>query len=176
MGPADSGQSADGNENRADHLAKLEALFSGGGDAGAAPATKVTPSPARKSISMQPPRAVFANPRKSIGRAPSEYRLRMERLKIARSEEDIVKATDAFRKHHQLPDDPEVLLKVLQHTSESVLREAMGQVSSLIMQNRWHNIVLLRDRLENLQATVQESGSLSFVNGLLEQLEAISDQ
>ena len=49
-------------------------------------------------------RVVFSNPRKSIGRAPSEFRLKLERLRIARSQE-LEEAADTFLSQHQLPDD-----------------------------------------------------------------------
>jgi hypothetical protein len=71
-----------------------------------------------------------------MGRTPSEYRLRLERLRIARNNDELRDATDTFLQHHQLPDDPDILTKVMQHPSEKVVREAMGQISALLMQGR----------------------------------------
>ena len=136
----------------AQHLRKLEELFSGSGTKTATPITNRI-QPTRDN------RPVFANPRKSLGRAPSEYRLRLERLRMDREPEQIKVSADAFLEHHQLPDDPEILLKVLAHPSEQVLREAMGQLSALLMQGRLETTVILEDRLRELAGRVSEKAT-----------------
>ena len=156
---------------------RLEALFSGG----EAPVPPSGPASGPKTSGSVPTlkpgfgapgttRKVFANPRKSIGRAPSEFRMRVERIRISRSPEEIEEATNHFLAHHQLPDDPDILMKVLQHSEESVLREAMGQLSSLMMQGRWTATFLLEDRLSELDGRVTEPGTISFIEGLRAQL------
>lgn len=163
-GPRARTATRNGDEASAEHRRKLEALFSGG-TAGPAPAStgRVTPVSER----------VFASPRKSLGRSPSEYRLRLERLRIAREPDEIKEAADAFLLHHQLPDDLDVLLKVLQHPSERVLREAMGQISSLLIQGRVASTIILADRLGDLSARVQEDATRSYIDGLRNQLASI---
>jgi len=161
-----------------EHLQRLEALFS----AGAATSAPVIPHqettasaaiPMARPMRAPTPKKVFANPRKSIGRAPSEFRMRLERLRIARGPEEIKEAADQFLEHHQLPDDPDVLLKVLQHPAERVLREAMGQLSSLLMQGRWEATLILEDRLNELSTRVEENSTVSFVEGLRAQLQSL---
>lgn len=152
--------SSQGEEAKAshEHRQKLEALFGG---------TTSAQAPAARSAEPR----VFASPRKSLGRSPSEYRLRLERLRIAREPEEIKEAADAFLMHHQLPDDLDVLLRVLQHPSEKVLREAMGQISSLIMQGRLPNTLILNDRLGELGARADlEDATRSYIDGLRNQL------
>ncbi len=83
----------------AEHRRKLEAMFSGG--------EKVSTTSVPQTKSRE---RVFSSPRKSIGRGPSEYRMRLERLRIVLEPEQIREATDAFLAHHQLPDDADVLL------------------------------------------------------------------
>ncbi len=165
-----------------EHLQRLEALFAAG-TATSAPIV-ARAEPAAPSGGMAPmgrparsptPKKVFANPRKSIGRAPSEFRMRLERLRIARSPEEIKEAADQFLAHHQLPDDPEILLKVLQHPAERVLREAMGQLSSLLMQGRWESTLILEDRLNELSTRVEEVATISFVEGLMAQLQSLKN-
>ena len=159
----------DSQSGASEHLQKLEALFSGSGSA--APTTTTRKTVAR----MQDERPVFANPRKSLGRAPSEFRLRLERLRIAREPQEIEQATDQFLQFHQLPDDAEILVKVLQHPAEKVLREAMGQISSLLMQGRMQSTILVEDRLRQLNARELESGTQSYVEGLLQQIASQSN-
>ena len=154
----------DSQSGASEHLQKLEALFSGNGTA------EPTTTPKKTMTRIRDERPVFANPRKSLGRAPSEFRLRLERLRIAREPKDIQQATDQFLKFHQLPDDAEILVKVLQHPAEKVLREAMGQISSLLMQGRLETTVLVEDRLQQLNKRELESGTQSYVEGLLQQI------
>jgi hypothetical protein len=116
---------------------------------------------------------VFANQRKSMGRTPSEYRQRLERLRTAREVEEIRQATDAFLQHHQLPDDTDILYKVLQHPTEKVVREALGQISSLIMQGRIQGNVLLEGHLNALSERVQEAATRSFVDGVKSQIKKV---
>ena len=157
-----------------EQLQRLEALFSG--EAPPAPAA-AKPAPSLKPGFGAPEttRKVFANPRKSIGRAPSEFSMRRERLRIARSPEEVEEAADHFLAHHQLPDDPDILMKVLQHSKEPVLREAMGQFSSLIMQGRWTATFLLEDRLTELEGRVTEPATKSYIEGLRTQLSALKN-
>jgi hypothetical protein len=113
---------------------------------------------------------VFSSPRKSMGRNPSEYRMRLERLRGAREIDDIRQAADAFLQHHQLPDDTDVLYKVLQHPNEKVVRDALGQISSLLMQGRIQANALLEERLKTLAEREIEPGTRSFVEGVQSQI------
>lgn len=166
----------------AEHRRKLEALFSGNGrSTGGDDASGGSPMnmESLRELSHRPmpvERAVFASPRKSLGRSPSEYRLRLERLRIAREEEEIKEAADAFLAHHQLPDDVDVLYKLLRHPSERVLREAMGQISSLLMQGRINSTILLEDRLNVLTQSVAESATQSYISGLRTQIDRLKQQ
>ncbi len=141
---------------------KLEALFGG----------SPQKSPPRSS---QPTGKVFANARKSNGRAPTEYRMRLERLRMARSVEEIEQAGNSFLQHHQLPDETDVLYKVLQHPEEKVVREALGQLSSLVMQGRLDSIMLLQDHLRDLGKRVTEAPTLSYIQGMQAQLQAMEN-
>ncbi len=150
---------------RSESLRKLEALFGGTGE----------PKLSRSSSGPRQERQVFSNPRKSLGRAPSEYRLRLERLRIAREPEEITEAANAFLEHHQLPDDAEILVKVLLHPSERVLREAMGQISALLMQDRLASTVIIEDRLRDLEQRVEESSTLSYIEGVKSQIQKLKN-
>ena len=63
-----------------EHLQKLEALFGG---------TTSVAATINRRPAVREQRQQFSNPRKSLGRAPSEFRLRLERLRMARTEEEI---------------------------------------------------------------------------------------
>jgi hypothetical protein len=115
---------------------------------------------------------VFSSPRKSTGRAPSEFRLRLERLRAAREPEEIREAADNFLAQHQLPDEPDILYKLLQHPAEKVVREALGQLSSLLMQGRISATLLLAEHLKTLESRIQEDATRSYIEGIRAQLEA----
>ncbi len=149
----------------AEHRRKLEALF---GDAGGGGSSR--PSNGDASRPRATEGKVFAAPRKSVGRSPSEYRMRLERLRIAREVDEIREATDQFLQHHQLPDDVDILYKVLQHPSEKVVREALGQVSSLISQGRINGSMILEDRLNSLSEREIDAATRSYVEGVRSQL------
>ena len=149
-----------------EHLQKLEALFGGNTSV----AATINRRPAVREQRQQ-----FSNPRKSLGRAPSEFRLRLERLRMARTEEEIQVAADAFLEHHQLPDDIEILIKVLLHPCEKVLREAMGQISALLMQGRLNSTVLVEDRLQTMSDRVTESSTISYISGLQQQINKLKN-
>ncbi|MEO1172416.1 MAG: hypothetical protein AAFX94_10240 [Myxococcota bacterium] len=146
----------DRSAEAADSLKKLNALF---GD------TSPAPRPVPRS------RQAFASPRKSTGRSPSEYRLKLERLRIAGGPEEIREAADAFMAQHQLPDEPDILIKLLRHPEERVVRESLGQLSSLITQGRLGNATLLLDRLKDLEKTATEDATRAYVEGVRDQLE-----
>ena len=92
--------------SREESLQKLEALFANSNIPAARPAQRRQSPRSRPNMAGEGERVVFSNPRKSIGRAPSEFRLKLERLRIARSQEELEEAADAFLSQHQLPDDP----------------------------------------------------------------------
>ncbi len=153
---------AGSSDSSAEHRRKLEALFGGTPTAESTSPRAPTPSPEREKV--------FASPRKSTGRAPSEYRLRLERLRAAREVNEVKEAADAFLAHHQLPDEPDVLYRVLQHPSEKVVREALGQISSLLMQGRITNSVILESHLGTLAERVTEPSTRSYVEGVRTQV------
>lgn len=155
---------------------KLEALF--GGKATKAEDAAPTPAPAGGAPALAHRRTtgsgrVFASPRKSTGRTPSDFRLRLERLRNARTPEDIETAADAFLKFHQLPDEVDILFKVLQHRSEQVVRDAMGQLSALLMQGRLQGTLLLADHLGALSKRATEEATHHYIAGLRQQIEAL---
>lgn len=154
----------------AEHRRKLEALFSGGTHTSSVATASTT---AHMGPTNGGNARVFSSPRRSLGRSPSEYRLRLERLRIAREPDEIKEAADTFLAFHQLPDDMEILLKVLQHPCERVLRDALGQISSLLIQGRANNTVILTDRLGEIGARHLEPATQSYIDGLRGQLATI---
>jgi len=91
-------------------------------------------------------------------------------LRAAREVNEVKEAADAFLAHHQLPDEPDVLYRVLQHPSEKVVREALGQISSLLMQGRITNSVILESHLGTLAERVTEPSTRSYVEGVRTQV------
>lgn len=143
----------------AEHRRRLEAMFSSG--------EKISAPPAGRAPSTE---RVFSSPRKSTGRAPSEYRLRLERLRMAREVEEIKEAANTFLAHHQLPDDSDILYKVLQHPDEKVVRDALGQISALLMQGRIASTMLLYEHLNTLSGRIQEDATRSYIEGIRDQI------
>ena len=161
----------------AGHLRKLEAMFGRGPSHSATGSLTGSATEASSSSDLLMGRSLTATShtmntqtRRPLGRKPSEYRLRLERLRIAREPAEVEEAANTFLTHHQLPDDSDILYKVLLHSDERVLREALGQISALIMQGRIHNSVILVDRLNDLSARTTESSTRTYIEGLREQI------
>ena len=57
--------------------------------------------------------------------------MRREALRMARSVEDIASAADALLEHHELPDEPELLGKMLHHPDAGVGERALAELASL---------------------------------------------
>jgi len=93
---------------------------------------------------------------------------------MAREPEEIRAATDQFLKQHQLPDEVDILFKVLQHPEERVLRDAMGQLSALLMQGRLNSTLALMELLREIEGRLQEEATRSYVNGLRSQIAAVT--
>lgn len=145
---------------------KLEALF--GGSQGSS-----NPAPAR-AAPFRESEPAFARPRKTLGRSPSDYRMRLERLRAARDVEEIRTTADVFlAAHHQLPDDPDILYKLLQHPSEKVLKEVMAQISSLLMQRRLSKLMILDARLSEVSARIEDDVTKQFVTFLRAQMQRL---
>ncbi len=172
-GGSSSSRGSPSDESSAESRQKLEALFNGGQGGGR---RDERGGGGGGGGGGRRDGRVFASPRKSMGRSPSEYRMRLERLRIAREVEEIREAADAFLAHHQLPDDVDILYKVLQHPSEKVVREALGQIASLLMQGRTNGGIVLEDRLTALEERVTEDATRSFISGVRSQLERMKKE
>ena len=147
------------------HRRKLEALFQNQN-----PTPETTAGPASRNTENTREGKIFVSPRKSLGRSPSDFRLRLERLRIAREPEEIKEAADIFLQYHQLPDDVDILYKVLLHPMEKVVREALGQISSLLIQGRINGGMILEDRLQQLSERAREEATHAYIAGLRTQL------
>lgn len=152
-----------GDVSSAEHRRKLEAMFSGGPNQASG----------ASSSAFAPTQRVFSSPRRSNGRPSSDYRLRLDRLRSVREPELLLQATNDFLGHHQLPDDMEILLKVLLHPAENVQRDAMGQISSLLIQGRAQVTIILTDRLNEIASNAAEPATHAYVEGLRSQLASL---
>jgi hypothetical protein len=186
MGPrARTMTSSHGNDASAEHRRKLEALFSGGSAASssapAAPGLSASSmammGPSSSSSSAMPTeRSVFASPRRQAGRRPSEYSLRLQAMRIAPDTQTFIVAADAFLAHHQLPDEMGLLIKVLQHTSERVLCNVMGQISFLLGQGRERPNIILSERLREIGERPITQATQSCLDGLRQQIEKLQQR
>jgi hypothetical protein len=164
MGPRARTLTNHGSDASAEHRRKLEALFSGGGSGSLSQTPTVAPLDNQR---------VFASPRRQVGRKPSEYSMRLERLRIAREPNDVREAADVFLKNHQLPDDMDILLKVLQHPSEKVLCNVMGQISFLLNKRRARATIILVDRLREIGSRAICKDTQDCLDGLHQQIKAL---
>lgn len=57
--------------------------------------------------------------------------MRMERLRAATTEEEIAASCDALLKHFEMPDEPDMLCKMLSHPDAGVGERALAQLGSM---------------------------------------------
>ena len=165
MGPRARTLTNHGSDASAEHRRALEALFSGGGSGSLSSIPSVTPMDNQR---------VFASPRRQVGRKLSDYSMRLNRLRAAREPNDVRDAADAFFKEkHQLPDDMDILLKLLQHPSEKVLCNVMGQISFLLSKRRARVTIILVDRLKEIGSRAISKDTQDCLDGLHQQIKAL---
>ncbi|MEW5848261.1 MAG: hypothetical protein AB2A00_05575 [Myxococcota bacterium] len=124
-------------------FAKLDALFKGGGAPSPAPPAPARPAPAMGS------------------------RMRMERLRGAHTPDEIVAAADALVKNHEMPDEAELLCKMLQHPDAAVGERALAQLGSQHKSGKLVVSGLVRDALEAFEPRCKEPLARALLQELL---------
>lgn len=128
---------------RSGKLRNLEALFSKGGAPGVA-------GPAR-------PQAAGA----------MESRMRRERLRAATAVEEIAAAADSLLKHFEMPDEPDLLCKMLAHPDAGVGERALAQLGSLHQAGKLAVTLTMKDALAAFQPRCREPMARAVLEELL---------
>jgi hypothetical protein len=119
-----------GGPNKSAKMARLDALFKGGG------------------VPAKSPHAPSAG---AMG-----ARMRTERLRGARSVEEIALATDSLLNSHEMPDEPELLCKMLQHPDAAVGERALAQLGSLKRAGKLELNTTVREALDAFDPRCKE--------------------
>ncbi len=159
-----------GGDASAEQMRKLEALFGGSPKSGSSNGALSGPMPS--SMTQSSPRA-FASPRRQEGRELSKYTIRRRTLESARDPDAVRKAATEFLEHHALPDDMDILLKLLQHESEKVLCDVMGLISLQLHRRRARATIILVDRLKEIGSRNISEATQSCLDGLHQQIKAL---
>lgn len=167
MGPRARTLTNHGGDASAEQMRKLEALF-GGSSSGSS--MSHTPM----AMPSSSPRT-FASPRRQEGRELSKYTIRRRTLENAREPEAVRKAATDFLQHHALPDDMDILLKLLQHDSEQVLCDVMGLISLQLHKRRARATIILIDRLQEIASRNISKATQSCLDGLNQQIKALQN-
>ena len=84
-------------------------------------------------------------------------------------------AVDPFLSEHELPDDPEVLRRMLYHPDNKVLCRVMGHISGLLLQRRMGGTPVLLSTLSDLGRRHDlHVDTKSCLDGLRQQIERIN--
>jgi hypothetical protein len=124
---------------------RLNALFGGGGGVAAPPSHPNAP-----------------------GVSSMDSRMRMERLRGARSLEEIEASCDALLKHFQMPDEQELLCKMLQHRDAGVGERALAELGGQHAKGKLQRTMMMRDALEAFQPRCREPNAQALIKTLLE--------
>jgi hypothetical protein len=95
-----------------------------------------------------------------------ESRMRLERLRGAQQVEEIVAATDALLKHHLLPDEPELLCKMLIHPDAGVGERALAELGVRHRERKLTVTSTMRDALAAFRPRCREPLALALLDEL----------
>ena len=114
------------------------------------------------------PGAPAPGPRVSaVSSGAMESRMRMERLKGARSQQEITDSVNALLAHHHLPDDPEMLCKMLIHPDAGVGEKVLSELGALQGRGRLQVTSTMKDQLQAFAPRCREPLAKSLLEKLL---------
>ncbi|MDI1478157.1 hypothetical protein [Polyangium sp. y55x31] len=139
-----------------EHRAALEALF--------APRRDPEPDSGKngkngRDTTPKPGRIVLAPPPQSDPRATERQRL-LSKLLVAEGRPHITKAANEFLgAGFNFPDDQDVHLKLLEHSDESRVREALSSLSSLLVGELPKRRAVLESRLRRIEEFAEDEST-----------------
>lgn len=134
---------------------RLNALFGGGGGGGAGGAPG--------GAGARP-----FGPKGGLGGAGAmESRMRTERLRAANTQDELEAACDALLKHFTLPEEPDLLCKMLGHRDLGVGERALAELGSLKARGRFTPTISMKEMLTTFGERVKEPNAARLVQDLL---------
>jgi hypothetical protein len=143
---------------KSDHLQKLESLFGGAGSAS-------TDTGRRPDTGLQQKRRGSPEQEHKF-RGPSQHKIRLERIKAATTSDELSQAIDVFVAHHELPGDLDVLLKVLHHPKEEVVRKGLAELVGMVQRGELSGTSVIGEALDELRGRVSQPETISYIDGL----------
>ena len=165
--------------NRNSQMQKLEALF-GGSSAAAPQRTSVTTAGGRAALEEklaaafkaakqeedQKPSSISPAVEAENIKAPSAYRIRLERIKNAADEAELNSAISTFLASHELPDDIDIILKVLKHPEEKIVLKGLSELVGMVERKQVSGTSLVFEALDNLEKRNPGREICSYISGL----------
>lgn len=94
----------------------------------------------------------------------------VRRCRTAETHAELVAATDELLETGNLPDEVELLLRVVDHPREAVVADALQRIERLIRRKPLKRKAAFVQRLYGLEQTAEDPGLRDLVNRLLESL------
>ena len=143
--PSAGNTPAQPGQKRGAKFDRLNALFNGGGAPGAPPPGRPGPG----------------------GGGAMESKMRMERLRGATTQEELEAACDALLRHYTLPEEPDLLCKMLAHRDMGVSERALAELGTLKARGRFSPSITMKEHLNAFGARVKEPNAAKLVADLL---------
>ncbi len=99
-------------------------------------------------------------------KAPSAYRLRLERIKNATDETELNAAISTFVASHELPGDIDIILKVLAHPDETIVRKGLSELVGMVERKEISGTSLITEALAQLEKRGPGPEVRSYIDGL----------
>lgn len=170
---------------RADQMKRLEALFGGNSANKNSSSVNNTTLPGKANIEARFAAAFKAAPdassdgtnntgstkgsdfAASLGtKAPSVYKIRLERIRNAKNESELNSAIETFLTSHELPNDITIILKVLNHPNESFVRKGLAELVGMISRKELMGSSMVLDALNNLATRKLSAETQSYIDGI----------
>lgn len=94
-------------------------------------------------------------------------RMRLETLRMASSPQDVAAASDVLLAHHEWPDEPNLLCKMLVHPDAGVGERALAELAALHAKGKLALTGTMRDALVAFQPRCREPNALDALKSLL---------
>lgn len=94
----------------------------------------------------------------------------LARIRDAASREDVTREVDAFLKQHPLPDDIEILTRVLEHRDPGIQLQAMERIEALLEEHPPKRVRALVGQLKMIRDLADDRELTEIASRLIERL------
>lgn len=101
-----------------------------------------------------------------VNKAPSAYKIRLERIRTAKPGQELEDAVHTFLQSHDLPNDIGVLLQVIKHPNEEYVRKGLAEIVGMLDRKELAGTALVTEAIADLETKALASETKSYIDGI----------